>query len=88
MRFISAMHVASRPSGLISSSAPLSQSRSRSKDGSAREVVVERKWSWSSVTESEEFVGRMSFVSRLPQYLRAREGQHRRGRGRGTGGRT
>jgi len=39
------------------------------KEGSAREVVVERRWSWLRVTESEELVGRMSLVSRLPQYL-------------------
>ena len=67
--FISRMHVARRPLSLISSSTPLSQSRSLSKDGSARDVVVDRRWSWSSVTESDELVGRMSFVSRFPQYL-------------------
>ena len=69
MRFISAMQVASRPPGLISSSFPLSQSVSLANDGSAREVVVARRWSWSRVTDSEELVGRMSSVSRFPQYL-------------------
>jgi hypothetical protein len=64
------MHVARRPSSLTSSSCPLSQSRSFSNEGSARDVVVERRWSWSSVTDSDEFVGRISLVSRLPQYLR------------------
>lgn len=63
------MHVAIRPPSLISSSTPLSQSLSFLNDGSAREVVVDRRWSWSRVTESDEFVGRISLVSRLPQYL-------------------
>ena len=43
--------------------------RSLSKVGSQRDVVVARKWSWSSVTDREEFVGKISSVSRLPQYL-------------------
>ena len=30
---------------------------------------MERRWSWSRVTDREELVGRMSAVSRLPQYL-------------------
>lgn len=63
------MHVARRPPGLISSSFPLSHRVSSVKEGSAREVVVERRWSWLRVTESEELVGKMSLVSRLPQYL-------------------
>ena len=67
--FISLMHVASLPPSLISSSTPFNQRRSFSKDGSAREVVVERRWSWSSVTDRDEFVGRISLVSRFPQYL-------------------
>lgn len=32
-------------------------------------VVWVRRSSWLSVTESEEFVGRLSFVSLFPQYL-------------------
>lgn len=40
-RFISAIHVASLLTGLISSSRPLSHRRSCSKEGSAREVVVD-----------------------------------------------
>ena len=43
--FISRMHVASRPPSLISSSVPFNQSLSFWKEGSAREVVVERRWS-------------------------------------------
>jgi hypothetical protein len=60
-----------RPSPpLMLSSVPFSHSLSPfSKLASAREVVVERRWSWSSVTERDELVGRMSEVSRLPQYL-------------------
>ena len=69
-RFISEMQVARRPPASMDSSVPLSHNLSLSKEGSAREVVVERRWSWSRVTESEEFVGRMSLVSRFPQYLR------------------
>ena len=42
-RFISAMQVAVRPLGLISSSTLLSHSLSLVKDGSAREVVVDRR---------------------------------------------
>lgn len=34
----------------------------------AAEVCVRRS-DWESVTEREELVGRLSFVSRLPQYL-------------------
>lgn len=34
----------------------------------AAEVWVRRS-DWESVTEREEFVGRLSLVSRLPQYL-------------------
>jgi hypothetical protein len=67
--FISLIHVSSLPPALISSSFPFNQRVSLVKDGSAREVVVLRRWSWSRVTDNEEFVGRMSFVSRLPQYL-------------------
>ena len=32
-------------------------------------VVCVRRSAWASVTEREEFVGRLSFGSRLPQYL-------------------
>ena len=32
-------------------------------------VVVVLRSSWCNVTESDEFVGNSSFVSRLPQYL-------------------
>jgi hypothetical protein len=42
-RFISTMQVAVRLLGLISSSLPLSHSLSLVKDGSAREVVVDRR---------------------------------------------
>ena len=42
-RFISVMQVAVRLPGLISSSTPLSHSLSLVKDGSAREVVVDRR---------------------------------------------
>ena len=42
-RFISVMQVAVRLLGLISSSAPLSHSLSLVKDGSACEVVVDRR---------------------------------------------
>lgn len=42
-RFISAIQVAVRPLGLISSSTPLSHNLSLVKDGSAREVVVDRR---------------------------------------------
>jgi hypothetical protein len=52
-----------------SSSVPLSQSLSFVNAGSARMVVVERRLSWERVTEREEFVGRISFVSRFPQYF-------------------
>jgi hypothetical protein len=42
-RFSSVMQVAVRLPGLISSSTPLSHSLSLEKDGSAREVVVDRR---------------------------------------------
>ena len=42
-RFISVMQVAVRPFGLISSSTPLSHNLSLVKDGSACEVVVDRR---------------------------------------------
>lgn len=59
-----------RPVLLTSSSTPFSQRRSSSKTGSARMVVLERRWSCERVTEREEFVGRMSSKGlRLPQYL-------------------
>ena len=38
---------------------------------SQREVVVDLRWSWSSVIESDELVGSINAVSRLPQYLMA-----------------
>lgn len=44
-RFISEIQVASLPPSLISSSLPFSHNLSFVKDGSAREVVVERRWS-------------------------------------------
>ena len=44
-RFISVMQVARRPPASMDSSLPLSHSLSLSKEGSAREVVVERRWS-------------------------------------------
>jgi hypothetical protein len=66
------MHTASLPPSLMLSSVPFSHSLSPfSKLASAREVVVERRWSWSSVTERDELVGRISEVSRLPQYLQS-----------------
>lgn len=69
----SLMQTANRPPSLIASSLPFSQSLSpASKDASAREVVVERRWSWSRVTERELLVGRIRRVSRLPQYLEMR----------------
>lgn len=43
-----------------------------SEDGKEAEqaaVVWVRKSSWDSVTEIDEFVGRLSFGSRFPQYL-------------------
>lgn len=61
--------MASLPPGLISSSTPLSHRRSLLKDSSALDVVVDLRLSWSRVTDKDEFVGKMSFVSRLPQYL-------------------
>lgn len=65
-----AKHVAVRPPALISSSFPFNHSLSPcSNDASAREVVVDRRWSCESVTERDEFVGRMRAVSRFPQYL-------------------
>lgn len=67
---ISRIQVCSRPPSLITSSFPFNHSLSpASKDGSHREVVVERRWSWSRVTERDELVGRIREVSRLPQYL-------------------
>lgn len=63
------MQVASLPPSLISSSCPLSHKRSFVKVVSALEVVVDRRWSWSRVTEREELVGRISLVSLFPQYL-------------------
>ena len=42
-RFISEMQVARRPAASMDSSFPLSHSLSLSKEGSAREVVVERR---------------------------------------------
>ena len=60
----------SLPPSLIGSSFPFNHNLSPfSKDSSAREVVVDLKWSWSSVTERDELVGKISLVSRLPQYL-------------------
>lgn len=64
------MQTESLPPDLISSSEPFNHSRSEVKLASARLVVVDRRWSWSSVTDRDELVGKMSAVSRLPQYLR------------------
>ena len=44
-RFISVMQMARRPPASMDSSLPLSHSLFLSKEGSAREVVVERRWS-------------------------------------------
>ena len=66
----SLIHTPNLPPSLMSSSLPLSHSRSPgAKLSSVLEVVVDRRSSWSSVTEREELVGRISAVSRLPQYL-------------------
>lgn len=66
----SLIHTHNLPPSLMGSSLPFNHSLSPvSNDSSAREVVVDLKWSWSSVTERDELVGRMSLVSRLPQYL-------------------
>lgn len=62
------MQTSIRLSALISSSSPLSQSRSLSNVLEVQDDVVDRRWSWSSVMERDELVGRMSLVSRLPQY--------------------
>jgi hypothetical protein len=40
------------------------------KDAEQAAVVWVRRSSCERVTESEEFVGKLSFGSRLPQYLR------------------
>lgn len=70
----SLMHTASLPPSLTLSSFPLSHNLSAPEnEGSARDVVVERRWSWSSVMDREELVGRMRAVSRLPQYLQLHE---------------
>ena len=39
------------------------------KEGEQEAVVWVRRSSWERVTEREELVGRLSFGSRLPQYL-------------------
>lgn len=39
------------------------------KDGLQAAEVWVRRSDWDRVTEREEFMGRLSFVSRLPQYL-------------------
>lgn len=66
----SVMHTDVLSPGLMVSSWPLTHNLSpRSKISSHREVVVERRWSWSSVTDSDELFGKTRAVSRLPQYL-------------------
>ena len=42
-----------------------------------------RRSDWDRVTDKEEFVGRLSFESRLPQYLRVVEGERRYSRNGG-----
>lgn len=66
--FRALMQTSIRLSALISSSSPLSQSRFLSNVLEMQDDVVDRRWSWSSVMERDELVGRMSLVSRLPQY--------------------
>lgn len=68
---ISRIHAPVLPSlTLPDSSIPLSHRRSCLKSGLARIVVVLRRSSCERVTLRLLFVGRMSFVSRLPQYYR------------------
>lgn len=64
----------------MSSSSALSQRRSLSNDASVADEVVDRRWSWSSVTDSDELVGRMSLVSRLPQYCSSTKGRVEEGK--------
>ena len=52
-----------------SSSTPLSQRRSRSKDLEAVTVVVVRRSRWLIVTDTDELIGVLSRASALPQYL-------------------
>ena len=47
----------------------MSHNLSLSKLVEATTVVHARRSSWSRVTDTDEFNGRFSFVSRLPQYL-------------------
>jgi hypothetical protein len=49
--------------------APFSQRRVSSKEGEQEAVVRAQRSRWERVTESDEFVGRLSLVDRLPQYL-------------------
>lgn len=77
------MQTAMRLPSLISSSSPLSHRRSLVKSAEAADDVVERRWSWSSVIDSDELVGRMSLVSRLPQYCGGRATERGRGASEG-----
>ena len=54
----------------MSWSEPLRVRESWGMDGEQEAVVWVRRSSWERVTEREELVGRLSFGSRLPQYLR------------------
>jgi len=48
---------------------PFSQSLVSSKEGEQEAVVRAQRSRWDRVTERDEFVGRLSLVERLPQYL-------------------
>lgn len=48
---------------------PFSQRRVSSKEGEHEAVVRAQRSRWERVTERDEFVGRLSLVDRLPQYL-------------------
>jgi len=53
----------------MSWSLPFSVSESWVKSGEQEAVVCVRRSSCESVTERDELVGRLSLVSRFPQYL-------------------
>lgn len=53
----------------MSSSSPLSHSRSVGKSLPAVTVVTVRKSAWLIVMLTDELMGRLSLLSRLPQYL-------------------
>lgn len=54
----------------MSEGSPLRVRVSWSKDSEQDAVVRVRRSDWERVTERDELVGRLSLVSRLPQYLR------------------